>query len=215
MAQHDGLVAHHFDDLEQQNESLVLGMWLFLASEVMFFGGLFCAYIVYRTRFPEAWHAGSDDLNLVLGTFNTFALLCSSLTMALSVRSAQLGRKNQLVLFLLSTLVLGCIFLGVKAVEYSAKFAHHTVPGAGFEWHGAGSPENVQLFFVLYFIMTGMHAFHMIIGLGGLAILLVMALMGRFNEKRFMGVELFGLYWHLVDIIWVFLFPLLYLIDRT
>lgn len=214
MTSHNENVAHHFEDIEQQNESLTLGMWLFLATEVMFFGGLFLAYIVYRTSYPETFNAASRTLNLTLGSINTFALLCSSLTMAMGVRAAQLGHRNRLVLFLAATLVLGTMFLGVKAIEYSGKFHHHLVPGSEFFWEG-DFPQRAQLFFVLYFVMTGMHAFHMIIGVVFLAGLLVMSMLGKFGPNRFMGIELFGLYWHFVDIVWVFLFPLLYLIDRS
>lgn len=211
---HSSQVAHHFEDLEQQNESLVLGMWLFLATEVMFFGGLFTAYVVYRTTYSEVFHEASRTLDLTLGTVNTLVLLVSSLTMAMGVYAAKTGRKNLLPLMLVATILLGLAFLGVKAVEYGHKFEHHLVPGAGFVWPG-DNPPHAQLFFVLYFIMTGMHAFHMVIGIVMMAMLLVMAMLGKFGPERYMGVELAGLYWHFVDIVWVFLFPLLYLIDRS
>lgn len=211
---HSSQVAHHFEDLEQQNESLVLGMWLFLATEVMFFGGLFTAYVVYRTTYSEVFHEASRTLDLTLGTVNTLVLLVSSLTMAMGVYAAKTGRKNLLPLMLVATILLGLAFLGVKAVEYGHKFEHHLVPGAGFVWPG-DNPPHAQLFFVLYFIMTGMHAFHMVIGIVMMAMLLVMAMLGKFGPERCMGVELAGLYWHFVDIVWVFLFPLLYLIDRS
>lgn len=211
---HSSQVAHHFEDIEQQNESLVLGMWLFLATEVMFFGGLFTAYVVYRTTYSEIFHDASRTLDLTLGTVNTLVLLVSSLTMAMGVYAAKTGRKNLLPLMLAATIILGLAFLGVKVVEYGQKFEHHLVPGAGFVWPG-DNPPHAQLFFVLYFIMTGMHAFHMVIGIVMMAMLLVMAMLGKFGPERYMGVELAGLYWHFVDIVWVFLFPLLYLIDRS
>lgn len=211
---HSSQVAHHFEDIEQQNESLVLGMWLFLATEVMFFGGLFTAYVVYRTTYSEVFHEASRTLDLTLGTVNTLVLLVSSLTMAMGVYAAKTGRKNLLPLMLAATIILGLAFLGVKVVEYGQKFEHHLVPGAGFVWPG-DNPPHAQLFFVLYFIMTGMHAFHMVIGIVMMAMLLVMAMLGKFGPERYMGVELAGLYWHFVDIVWVFLFPLLYLIDRS
>ncbi len=211
---HSSQVAHHFEDIEQQNESLVLGMWLFLATEVMFFGGLFTAYVVYRTTYSEVFHEASRTLDFTLGTVNTLILLVSSLTMAMGVYAAKTGRRNLLPLMLVATIILGLAFLGVKAVEYSQKFEHHLVPGAGFVWPG-GNPPHAQLFFVLYFIMTGMHAFHMVIGIVMMAMLLVMAMLGKFGPERYMGVEMAGLYWHFVDIVWVFLFPLLYLIDRS
>jgi cytochrome c oxidase subunit 3 len=213
VANHEA-VAHHFVDKEQQNETLTLGMWLFLATEVMFFGGLFCAYVVYRAAYPEIFDQASRTLSILHGGVNTFVLLCSSFTVALSVRAAQLGRNKQLALLLAITIILGGIFLGIKGIEYADKFHHHHMPGVDFRWDGE-TPGPAQLFFVLYFIMTGVHAVHMVIGLGLFAILLVMALMKKFGPDRYMGVELIGLYWHFVDIIWVFLFPLLYLIDRT
>ena len=214
----DSLVAHHFEDIEQQNESSVLGMWLFLAQEIMFFGGLFAVYLVYRYKYPEAWAAGSTDLDIVLGTINTVVLLVSSLTMAMAVWSAQTGRQKSLIRYLAATLVLGSTFLVIKAFEYRAKFVHHHVPGASFSFHSEHFPNadsgHVQLFYCLYFIMTGMHALHMVVGAGLLIWLIVLALKGKFGPDRFMKVELTGFYWHFVDIVWVFLFPLLYLINR-
>ena len=207
-------VAHHFEDLEQQNESVLLGMWLFLATEVMFFGGLFTAYVVYRTMYSGVFHEASRTLDLYLGAGNTLVLLVSSLTMATGVYAAKTGRKNLLILMLVATIALGLTFLGVKAVEYGQKFEHHLVPGPGFHWEG-DNPPHAQLFFVLYFVMTGMHAFHMVIGIAVMSMLLAMAMLGKFGPERYMGVELGGLYWHFVDIVWVFLFPLLYLIDRS
>lgn len=214
----DSLVAHHFEDIEQQNESAVLGMWLFLAQEIMFFGGLFAVYLVYRFKYPEAWAAGSGDLNIYLGTFNTVVLLVSSLTMAMSVWSAQTGRQRNLLQYLFTTLVLGSTFLVVKFFEYRDKWIHHHVPGRDFAFHSVHSPgadeSNVQLFYTLYFIMTGMHALHMVIGAGLLIWLIVLAWKGKFGPHSFMKMELTGFYWHFVDIVWVFLFPLLYLINR-
>lgn len=212
---HDSLVAHHFEDLEQQTESAQLGMWLFLAQEIMFFGGLFLLYFVYRTQFYDAWVAGSGHLSVPWGTFNTCVLLCSSLTMAMAVHSAQLGHRNKLIMFLLLTIALGVAFLGVKGIEYADKFEHHLFPGPNFAWAGAEDAAHVQLFYVIYFLMTGMHAFHMVIGVIILSVLTVMAWRNKFSPLRFMPIELTGLYWHFVDIVWVFLFPLLYLVDRT
>ncbi len=214
----DSLVAHHFEDMEQQTESAVLGMWLFLAQEIMFFGGLFAAYLVYRFKYPEAWAAGSEELNIYLGAFNTVVLLVSSLTMALSVHAAQTGKKKRLIGFLFLTLGLGLTFLVVKYFEYKAKWDHHLIPGPNFVIHSALWPDvsqaHSQLFFVMYFFMTGMHALHMVIGAGLLIWLIVLAYRDYFTPQRFMKVELIGFYWHFVDIVWVFLFPLLYLVHR-
>jgi cytochrome c oxidase subunit 3 len=204
-------VAHHFDDAEQQHEASALGMWLFLAQEVMFFGGLFLAYVVYRTAFKPS--AASHELDIKLGAFNTLVLLTSSLTMALSVHAAQVSKRGMLVVNLILTLLLGSVFLGVKVIEYAAKFEHHLVPGANFHFHGP-DPMNAQLFFSLYFAMTGLHALHMIIGAGLLLVLIVRAWQGMFNRYYYTPVEMIGLYWHFVDLIWIFLFPLLYLLGR-
>lgn len=208
------ILAHHFEDLDQQYGANRLGMWVFLATEVMFFGGLFTLYAAYRTGYSETFAEASRSLDIVLGTLNTVVLLTSSLTMALAVHAAQINRKRTLMLMLLLTMVLGSIFLGIKGIEYTHKFHEHHVPGASFVWHG-DQPHHAQLFFVLYFFMTGLHALHMIIGIGALLLLTVLAAMGRYSRGRFMAVELTGYYWHFVDIVWVFLFPLLYLIDRS
>ncbi|HMP72298.1 MAG TPA: cytochrome c oxidase subunit 3 family protein [Kiritimatiellia bacterium] len=216
---HPPYLAHHFEDLEQQKQSATLGIWLFLITEVMFFGGLFLGYIVYRGMYPEAWHLGSGKLDIVLGTVNTVVLIVSSLTMALAVRSAQINRPKACANYLLATIVLGTAFLGIKAVEYSAKFfpgedaAYVLIPGANFFLDSPFS-NGVQLFFSFYFTMTGMHAIHMIIGIGILAWLYVKARQGTYHEHYYNPVEVTGLYWHFVDIVWIFLFPLLYLIGR-
>jgi cytochrome c oxidase subunit 3 len=206
-------VAHHFDDAEQQHDASTLGMWLFLVQEVMFFGGLFTAYIVYRTAFPQAFHDGSHELDIGLGAFNTVVLLTSSLTMALSVHAAQVSKRGMLIVNLLLTLFLGLVFLGVKVIEYAAKFEHHLVPGPHFAFHGPEA-NNVQLFFSLYFAMTGLHALHMVVGAGLLMVLIARAAQGMFNKNYYTPVEMVGLYWHFVDLVWIFLFPLLYLLGR-
>lgn len=206
-------LAHQFDDLEQQSEAATLGMWAFLVTEILFFGGLFLSYIVYRASYPEAFASGSLHLDMALGTINTAVLIGSSLTMALAVHSAQLGRQQELVLFLLGTILLGAVFLGIKGVEYGHKFAEHLVPGPSFVFTGPHA-QQVQLFFSLYFAMTGLHAAHMVIGIGVLAVLTIMAWRGHFSAVYYAPVEISGLYWHFVDIVWIFLFPLLYLIGR-
>jgi cytochrome c oxidase subunit 3 len=204
-------LAHQFDDVAQQRRAVTLGMWAFLLNEVMFFGGLFGVYTVYRVLYPQSFHAGSADLDLRLGTINTAVLIASSLTMAMAVWSAEHGRRRPLMGFLLATLALGMVFICIKGVEYHAKWVHHLVPGPYFHWDGPGGPQ-VQIFFSLYFAMTGFHALHMLIGFGLLLWLLRDARRGRFGPAYFAPVEIVGLYWHFVDIIWIFLFPLLYLI---
>jgi len=212
---HPATLQHHFDSYDQQRESATLGMWLFLVTEIMFFGGLFVAYTVYRFHYPDAARIGSHELDVTLGAFNTGVLIASSLTMALAVRASQLARRKALVGWLLATMFLGLVFLGVKVVEYGEKFAHHLVPGAGFELPpemAVANPNLVEAFFSLYFAMTGLHALHMVVGVGVMAWLLVPAWKGVFNEEYHNPVECAGLYWHFVDIVWIFLFPLLYLI---
>jgi cytochrome c oxidase subunit 3 len=211
---HPSALFHQFDDLEQQHETYYLGMWTFLVTEVMFFGGLFGAYTVYRVRFPEAFIEGSNHLNLWLGSVNTAVLLCSSLAIALAVRSAQLGKRKTLVGFLLLTIVLGATFLGLKGVEYYQEFEEHLIPSINFV---LDSPlaDQVQLFFIIYFSMTGLHAIHMILGISALFIFVVLSWRNKFSPDYYSPVEMMGLYWHFVDIVWVFLFPLLYLMGRA
>jgi cytochrome c oxidase subunit 3 len=203
--------AHQFDDLEQQHESDSLGMWAFLATEVMFFGGLFMAYTAYRYSYPEAFAVGSQHLDELLGGINTAVLLTSSLTMALAVHAAQTGRRRAIALFLLATAILGALFLGIKGFEYYGEYQEGLVPALNFSYAEADAPK-VQMFFVLYFLMTSLHALHMTIGICAILVQVVMALRGRFPPEHATPVELLGLYWHFVDIVWVFLFPLLYLI---
>jgi cytochrome c oxidase subunit III len=207
-------LAHHFDNLEQQREAGSIGMWVFLVQEIMFFGGLFLAYAIFRAKFPEAFAAASNHLDIRLGAVNTVVLIVSSLTMALAVYFAQTGKRRPQVWFLVATLVLGATFLGIKAVEYAEKFRDNLFPGASFHWTGAGDPNQVQIFYWIYFAMTGLHALHMIIGIGILAYLIFFAWRGRYTPEYHAPVELTGLYWHFVDIIWIFLFPLLYLLGR-
>ena len=207
---------HHFDDMDQQFEASTLGMWAFLITEIMFFGGLFLGYTIYRSLYPEAFAEASKLLDYRLGAINTAVLICSSLTMVLAVRAAQLGQRRQLIIFLLLTIILGSVFLGNKAMEYSHKFHEHLVPGPNFGPEPAlANPQHAQLFFSFYFAMTGLHALHMIIGIGILAALAYQSWRGRFSAEYFSPVDITGLYWHFVDIVWIFLFPLLYLIART
>lgn len=208
-------LAPQFDDAEQQQLAATLGMWAFLATEVLFFGGMFAGYGVYRAWYPQTWADASRHLDLLLGTVNTAVLLTSSLTVALAVHAAQTGSRKGVVRNLSLTILFGAAFLGVKAYEYWHKWHEHHVPGATFEWHEASPSGPAELFFSFYFVMTGFHALHMVIGLGILAWLIVQARRDRFDAEYYTPVEMTGLYWHFVDIVWVFLFPLLYLIDRT
>ena len=211
---HHPALAHHFEDLEQQKEASSFGMWLFLVTEIMFFGGLFCAYLIYRRANFAAFAEASATLDIGLGAFNTAVLIASSLTMAMVVWSAQMSKKKLLVFFLLATFVLGGVFLGVKVVEYSHKFHEHHVPGRHFTWDDPATAPGAQMFFSLYFAMTGLHASHMVVGMALILFLLVPAARGRFSGDWYNPIECFGLYWHFVDIVWIFLFPLLYLIGR-
>ena len=287
--EHHPMQKHHFDDMTQQYEASGFGMWVFLVQEVMFFGGLFVAYLVYRNLYYNAFGTASATLRIWLGTINTIVLIASSLTMAMAVNAASLGKRKLTMFFLTSTLVLGSVFLGIKVVEYSEKFEKREVPGANFCFHPSGGecsnvveradepdtfvgnlrivkryltggwgklpegehvggPEYAgtqhetgasgatveglatgdtpganerqrsmpgsEIYFSLYFAMTGMHALHMIIGAGILIWLLYWAHKGLYTPEYFTPVENFGLYWHFVDIIWIYLFPLLYLINR-
>jgi len=226
-------VAHHFDDAEQQYASAEFGMWLFLATEVLFFGGLFSVYTAYRISYHAAFVAASHRLDVVLGAINTTVLLTSSLTMVLAVRSAQTNNRAATVRNLLFTMMLGAIFLCIKGYEYHEKFVESLVPGPNFLFHETDRPTNdvppprapsrstqtkdanrgaEEIFFSFYFAMTGLHALHMIIGIGLLAFLTIAASRGSYSNEYFTPVEMSGLYWHFVDIVWVFLFPLLYLI---
>jgi cytochrome c oxidase subunit 3 len=207
-------LAHQFDDVEQQREASTLGMWIFLATEVLFFGGMLLAYSVYRTMYSPAFGEASRHLDVVLGSLNTAVLLCSSLTMAMAVHHAESGNPKWLVRFLGITMLLGAIFLAIKFYEYYEKYREGLIPGAHFKWVGNDSGP-ASLFFIAYFILTGMHALHMIIGVGMMGILAWLGRKGRFTPAYFTPVELGGLYWHFVDVVWVFLFPLLYLVHRS
>jgi cytochrome c oxidase subunit 3 len=230
-------------------------MWAFVVQEVMFFSGLIVTYFMFRYKFPIAFLDGSNHLDLVVSTINTVVLLSSSLTMALAVHAAQTGHKMKLIQFLVATLALGSVFLGIKAYEYNEKYVGNLIPGYNFEWtappsqaahgqteasHGQESemghgeavaetgdaqsaapinyapfPKQVEVFYGLYFIMTGAHALHMVIGAVIILILIALAWKDHFSPNYYVPIEMFGLYWHFVDIVWVFLFPLLYLIDRA
>jgi cytochrome c oxidase subunit 3 len=206
-----------FDTEAQQKNASTLGMWIFLITEIMFFGGMFAVYTVYRSWYPDVFAIASSSLNEIIGALNTGVLLLSSFTMVMAVRAGQLGQQRMIVIFLILTLLFGGVFLGVKAYEWNEKFEEHHIPGqAAFHLDGV-HPEDqghAQLFFSIYFAMTGLHALHMVIGVGILLTLIVLARKGRFSASYYTPVDVAGLYWHFVDIIWIFLFPLLYLIDR-
>ena len=220
---HNPALLHHFATEEQQKDSSNFGMWIFLATEVMFFGGLFCAYLIYRGWYYADFAAASKSINAALGGTNTAVLICSSLTVVLAIWAAQTARRGLLILMLILTMLFGVAFLGIKGIEYKDKFDEHHVPGASFSFDHVqvpghpdqyANPRHAQIFFALYFIMTGLHALHMVIGLGIFTWLLWAAIKGRFTPHYHTPLEIGGLYWHFVDIVWIYLFPLLYLIDR-
>jgi len=276
---HEPGLQHQFDDMKQQEESVSIGMWMFLVQEIMFFGGLFTAYLVFRSRYPMAFAAGSNHLDAFWGGLNTLVLIVSSLTMALTVYYAQKSNRSMQVIMIVLTMIFGAAFLGVKAIEYTDKYNHGLVPVKGLNkkikddpahhaevkpcWevdHNAPKVEHanpkgeflwtdcslakvaqdgnfltsaekigyysngqidadkfrdkVRIFYFIYFVMTGLHALHMIIGLGIMAWLLWTAWKGYYTSEYYMPVEMSGLYWHFVDIVWIFLFPLLYLLGR-
>ncbi|MSO63385.1 MAG: cytochrome c oxidase subunit 3 family protein [Acidobacteria bacterium] len=238
--------------MAQQKEAAVVGMWVFLVTEILFFGGLFAAYMVYRIWYFDAFAEASRSLSLFWGGLNTAVLIGSSLTMAMAVRSAQTNKRTATVNWLVLTMILGAVFLGVKVIEYADKFEHHHVPGYNFQWASheapaAGAPSTLlgagehapategaaaaeghrelslnadqlqlttQIYFSLYFTMTGLHALHMIVGIGIMLVITWMAWKGKFDDQYYTPVEMAGLYWHFVDIVWIFLFPLLYLVER-
>ena len=210
---HHASLAHQFDSLEQQKDAATLGMWLFLVTEVLFFGGLFLVYTTYRNMYPEAFAAASHEMLVWAGTINTGVLITSSLTMALAVHAAQTGNRRLLLTFLVLTMILGATFLGIKAFEYHTEWVEHHVPGLNYAFEPRFY-RNAQIFFSLYFLMTGLHALHMIIGLGIMSVMLWWSVRGTITPEYSNPIEIAGLYWHFVDIVWIFLFPLLYLIGR-
>lgn len=203
-----------FDDLDQQTEAAHLGMWLFLSTEILFFGGLFAAYTVYRYSYPHAFAAGSHALLLWAGALDTVILLCSSFTMAMAVHAAQTGSRRLLVFLLLTSAAIGACFLVLHGYEYFKDYGEHHIPGKFFHDDGPAPDNKVQLFFALYFCMTGLHSLHVFIGVTALTVLAWQAWRGKFTKEYYTPVEIGGLYWHFVDIVWVFLFPLLYLVAR-
>ena len=205
-------VAHHFDSADQQFESNRMGVWLFLVTEILFFGGLFCAFAVFRTWYLPGFLEAHHHLDKVMGGINTFVLITSSLTMALAVRSAQVSNKKATSVLLALTIVCAFIFLVVKYFEYSHKFHEGLLPGAAFHAEGFLHPQQAGVFFAVYFMMTGVHGLHVVIGIGLITWILVRNQKGHFSGRYYSTVENVGLYWHLVDLVWIYLFPLLYLV---
>jgi cytochrome c oxidase subunit 3 len=212
---HHPALAHHFDTLGAQNEAATLGMWVFLVTEVLFFGGALMAYSIYRSWYPDAFADASHHLDITLGAANTAVLIFSSLTMAMAVHSAQLGQRGKLLMFLVITMVLGATFLVVKGFEYHEKYVEHHIPGFGLPFdYDPRFAGAAQIFFSIYFVLTGLHALHMIIGLGIMTWMFIWSKNGTIDKDYVSPIEIAGLYWHFVDIVWIFLFPLLYLIGR-
>lgn len=217
---HPSYVAHHFDTAEQQFESAKLGMWVFLVTEILMFGGLFAAFILYKNLIPTVFIEAHHLLDRIMGGTNTVVLLTSSLTMALAVRSAQLGKRNQTSLYLVATLLFAAGFLVIKYFEYSHKFHDGLLPGHYFctdphlTAHAACKtlPTSAHVFFSLYFMMTGLHGFHVVLGMSLITWVLIRNLKNEFSADYYTPIDIVGLYWHLVDLIWIYLFPLVYLI---
>jgi cytochrome c oxidase subunit 3 len=215
---------HHFENMDQQREASTLGMWVFLVTEIMFFGGMFLAYTLYRSKYPAAFGSASNQQDIKRGAINTGVLLLLSFTLALAVYSTQIGNRRNQIISLALTLLLGITFLGIKAVEYHEKYVDHLIPGrlipgrpfdaSGVHLLPGAAKENVEMFYWIYFAMTGMHAVHMIIGIGLISVILFFSARGRYGPEYHNPVEVSGLYWHFVDIVWIFLFPLLYLLGR-
>jgi cytochrome c oxidase subunit 3 len=218
---HHPLLAHQFDNIEQQREAELLGMWAFLATEILIFGAIFTGYAAYRYWYPHDFEAASSELNIVIGSINTVILLTSSFTMALSVYATRAGTQKMLVTCLSLTIIFGACFLLLKAYEYYSDWRDYLVPGTSRflpqEWSSGErtgqpvNPDHVQLMLMFYYVLTGLHYAHMTVGMGLLFWLLFRANRGDFSPERYIPVEVVGLYWHFVDIVWIFLFPLLYL----
>jgi cytochrome c oxidase subunit 3 len=208
------VVAEHFNTFEQQHEAVHLGMWVFLATEVMMFGGLFTAYTVYRILYPLGFGEGSRHLDLTLASVNTIILLVSSFVMSFAVQSARLGDRRRLIRLLSATALLGVVFMAIKAMEYVSHFNDGMVPGLNWQYAGPRAAE-VQLFMLAYFTMTGLHAIHLTVAIAIVLIMLTTLLRSRRSPLQHTPIEVIGLYWHFVDIIWVFLLPLLYLLGPT
>jgi len=208
---HPAHLAHHFSDTEQQRESAKLGMWIFLLTEILLFGGLFCAYAIYRSWNPDIFHNGHAFLNTTLGTINTVVLITSSLTIALAIRFMQVDNKKAAIVNLVATLSLAGVFLVIKYFEYAHKIHEGQLPGKFYTFEGIEG-TNPHIFFSVYFLMTGLHGIHVLAGMAVIGWVLVRTIKGHFSSDYYTPLEMSGLYWHLVDLIWIFLFPLFYLV---
>lgn len=204
-------VAHHFSNANVQFDANRMGVWLFLITEILLFSGLFCAFIVFRSWYFDTFVEAHHYLDKVMGSINTVVLICSSLTVALSIRAAQMNNQKLTVLLLIITLLCACAFMGIKYVEYSHKFHDGLLPGRYFSAEGFQNPHG-GLFFGIYFMMTGLHGIHVLIGMGLMIWVLIRAMKGEFSSRYYAPLEGVGLYWHLVDLVWIFVFPLLYLV---
>ncbi|MEQ9090667.1 MAG: cytochrome c oxidase subunit 3 family protein, partial [Balneola sp.] len=210
---HPAHLQHHFVDSDQQFDAAKMGMWVFIVNEILFFGGLFCAYIVFRAWHPELFTLAAKELDTTMGAINTVVLIGSSLSIAMAIRAAQLNKKKWLEINLLITITLACVFLVIKYFEYTHKFHLGIFPGESlYTYEGVDHPL-AHVFFSIYYIMTGIHALHIIIGVGIMIWIYIRARKNEFGSEYYTPVEMTGLYWHLVDVIWIFLFPLLYLIE--
>ncbi len=198
-----------YDDPEQQEKTAVTGIWIFLSTEILFFGGLFVAYIVYRSTYPAQFSLGVSLTDHLLGSMDAAILLASSFTMVMGLRAIQLGRQKALIGLLLLTIILGLSFLSLKGLEYHEHIVDHLLPGRDFN---QSLPRQVELFFVFYFLMTGLHAVHMTVGIGLLTVMTIMAWKRKFSAQYYNPIEVCGLYWSFVDIVWIWLYPLFYVI---
>lgn len=212
---HSDEVFEQYHDLEQQNESYIVGMWTFLVTEVMFFGALFLAYVLYRWKYQTVFWVAHNELDWKLGGVNTAVLLASSYFVARAVHAAQLKNRTWQLRWLWLTILCAGIFLAIKYVEYSAKIEHHLIPGPSFQWNHEGIPGNIaQIFFLLYFCMTGLHGIHVAVGILVIGTLIYMTKKQYPQVESYIPTEMIGLYWHFVDLVWIFLYPLFYLIPR-
>ncbi|PAU93465.1 cytochrome C oxidase subunit III [Aliifodinibius salipaludis] len=209
---HSRFFQHHFVDADQQFATAKLGMWIFLVTEILMFGGLFAAYIVFRLWYPDLFTQASTELNTFWGGVNTVVLIGSSLTVAMAIKSAQLNQKKNIAINLGITLALAAVFMVIKYFEWTHKFELGIFPGQFYDFGGI-EHEKANVFFSLYYLMTGLHGIHVLVGMGLMGWLLWRSLNNHFNSEYYTPIEITGLYWHLVDIIWIFLFPLFYLIE--
>jgi cytochrome c oxidase subunit 3 len=215
---HPAFLHHHYDTPEQQFDAAKFAMWVFIVTEILMFGGLFVAYGIFRSQEPEIFHLAHEHLNKIMGSVNTIVLLFSSLTAALAVREAQLGNRGRVSMYLIVTVLCACVFLVIKYFEYAHKFHDGLLPGRYFFAHlhtHPGEhplPYRAHMFFALYFMMTGLHGIHVLVGMSILIWAIKVNMSGKITPEYFTPIEIGALYWHLVDLVWIYLFPLLYLV---